>query len=210
MYKFLIADDHSVVRRGIKEILVENYPTADFVLVSNAEELMQQVVNKELDLVITDITMPGRSGLDILNDLNKEFPKLPVLILSVHPEEEYAVRVIKAGGAGYLCKDDAVEEQLVKAVEVILAGRKYITPSLAQKLASEISGEYELKLHETLSDREYEIFILFAKGVSTGKIAKQLSLSVNTVGTFRRRILEKMKIRNNAGMVAYALKNNLI
>jgi two-component system, NarL family, invasion response regulator UvrY len=210
MTRILIADDHAVARRGIKEILLDAFPSVEIHAVPNAEELKKKVIKEEWSMVIADIAMPGRSGLEVLNELNKEFPNLPVLMLSMHPEEEYAVRVIKAGGAGYLCKEDAVEEELVKAVSAILQGKKYITPSLAERLANEISGDSGKLPHEILSDREFDVFRLLARGISTGKIAERLSVSVNTVGSFRRRVLKKMNMQNNAQLVAYAIKYNLI
>jgi len=210
MYRFLIADDHAVARRGIKEILLESFPLAEIQGVSNAEELIRYVTKENWDIVISDISMPGRSGLDILQQLNKDFPRLPVLILSVHTEQEYAVRVIKAGGAGYLNKDDAVENELVKAVKIILSGKKYITASVAEKLAVELSHTSDKALHELLSDREFHVFKLLAQGKTTGEIATQLSLSVNTIGTFRRRIMEKMGMKTNAEIVTYAIHHKLV
>ncbi|MCB9230968.1 MAG: response regulator transcription factor [Bacteroidia bacterium] len=210
MLRFLIIDDHAVTRRGIKEILLDAYPQAEIRGLANAEELMKNVVVGNWNMVICDITMPGRSGLEVLAELNREFPKLPVLILSMHTEEEYALRVIKAGGAGFLNKDEAIEDELIKAVDMILAGRKYITASLAERLAMELSFELEKEPHERLSNRELEVFLLLAQGKPTRDIAEQLSLSINTIGTFRRRLLEKMGMKTNAELVAYAIRNNMI
>ena len=210
MLRFLVADDHAVTRRGIKEILLEAYPSSEVITVSTAEELMKEVSVGRWDVVISDINMPGRSGLEIITILKKEYPEIPVLILTMHSETEYAIRVIKSGGAGYLSKDDAIDEELIKAINQIIQGRKYITPSIAELLANEISHGIEKQLHETLSDREFDVFKLIAQGKSTGKIADQLSLSVNTIGTFRRRILEKMKMSSNSEIVAYAIHHNLI
>jgi DNA-binding NarL/FixJ family response regulator len=210
MPRILIADDHAIARRGLKEILLEAFPAAVIETVPDATELMKRVAKDKWDLVISDITMPGRSGLDVLSEINKEFPELPVLILSVHPEDEYAVRVLRAGAAGYITKDDAVEEELVKAVNIILRGRKYITPSIAERLANELSQDLERAPHETLSDREFEVFKLIARGISTVEIAEQLSLSVNTIGTFRSRIFAKMNMKNNAELITYAIRNKLI
>jgi DNA-binding NarL/FixJ family response regulator len=210
MPRILIADDHAIARRGLKEILMEAFPSAAIETVPDATELMKRVAKDKWDLVISDITMPGRSGLDVLSEINKEFPELPVLILSVHPEDEYAVRVLRAGAAGYITKDDAVEEELVKAVNIILRGRKYITPSIAERLATELSHDFEKDPHETLSDREFEVFKLIARGISTVEIAEQLSLSVNTIGTFRSRIFAKMNMKNNAELITYAIRNKLI
>ncbi|HVW98200.1 MAG TPA: response regulator transcription factor [Mucilaginibacter sp.] len=210
MPRFLIADDHAIARVGLKEILQDAFPHAYIETVGNAEELIKRAFEDEWDIVISDIAMPGRSGLDALNQLHKEFPKLPVLIISVHTEDEYALRVIKSGGAGYLNKDDAVEDELEKAVTQILNGRKYITPSVAEMLAGEVAMDTEKLPHEKLSDREFDVFRLLAQGKSTGEIAGQLSLSVNTIGTFRSRLMTKMGIRNNAGLVAYAIAHGLV
>ncbi len=210
MPHILIADDHAIARRGLKEILAETIPFADIDTVGSAEELLAKLMQQDWDIVISDINMPGRSGLEILQEINKNFPDLPVLIVSVHTEEEYAIRVIKAGGAGFLNKDDAVEEELTKAVKRILSGKKYITPSVAERLADELSNSEEKKPHELLSDREFHIFKLIAKGVGTGDIADKLSLSVNTIGTYRSRILSKMKFKSNAEIIRYALANDLI
>jgi DNA-binding NarL/FixJ family response regulator len=208
--RILIADDHAIARRGLKEILQEEFPSAEIETVTNAEELIARVVRDRWDIVISDITMPGRSGLDALHQINKEFPKLPVLVLSMHSEEEYAVRVIRAGAAGYLNKDNAIEEELVKAVNHLLRGRKYITPSIAERLVQELTQNKEKQLHDILSDREFDVFKLLAQGKTTGEIAEKLSLSVNTIGTFRSRILTKMGMRTNADLTAYAIHQNLI
>ncbi|PZR07656.1 MAG: DNA-binding response regulator [Flavobacterium psychrophilum] len=210
MPAILIADDHAVTRRGIKEIILSSFPTASVETANDAEELMQSVIKKKWDIIITDLAMPGRSGLDVLQIMTQKYPKIPVLVLSIYPEEEYAVRVIKAGAAGYLNKYYTAEDELVKAVSSVLSGRKYITDSIAIRLADEISETLSKNPHELLSNKEYEVFKLLAQGRSTGEIAKKLSLSVNTIATFRSRILSKMNIRNNAGLVAYGVKNNLI
>lgn len=209
MARILIADDHAVARRGIKEILLEAFPSAEITLTNDAEELIKMVIKQEWDLVISDISMPGRSGLDALHDLKKNFPDLAVLILTIHPEEEYAVRAIREGAAGYLNKDEAVEEELIKAVDIILRGRKYITPSVAERLANEVTHKHNKEPHEMLSNKEFHIFKLIAQGRSTGEIAERLSLSVNTIGTFRGRILAKMQMKTNAEIISYAIRNNL-
>lgn len=209
MYRFLIVDDHAVTRRGVKDLLAEAFPTAEFKTLSSAEEIKQMVLKESWSLIISDISMPGMSGLEMLTELKKNFGNIPVLILSMHSEEEYAVRVIKAGGSGYVCKD-VVENDLLTAVNTILQGRKYITAALAEQLAREVSGDATQRPHQILSDREYEVFKLIAGGSSTGMIAEKLSISVNTVGTFRRRILEKMNLKNNAGIISYAIQNELM
>jgi DNA-binding NarL/FixJ family response regulator len=210
MPRILIADDHAIARRGLKEILADSIPLADIDTAASAEELLGKVMQQNWDVVISDINMPGRSGLDILQEINKNFPELPVLIVSVHTEEEYAIRVIKAGGAGFLNKDDAVEEELAKAVKTILSGKKYITPSVAERLADELANKEDKKPHQLLSDRELHIFRLLAKGIGTRDIADKLSLSVNTVGTYRSRILSKMNFKSNAEIIRYAIANDLI
>src|SRR3954468_20715703 len=163
MIKILIADDHTVVRRGLKQILLEGFPFASIEEVADAEELTKRTIKEEWDVVISDLSMPGRSGLESLHEIKQYHPKLPVLILSVHPEEQYAIRVLKAGASGYLNKDLAPEE-LVKAVNCVLAGKKYITSSIADKLASALDADSEKASHEFLSDREFEVLKLIASG----------------------------------------------
>ena len=201
MPHILIADDHAIARRGLKEIICDAIPLADVDTAANAEELLGKVMRGDWDLVISDINMPGRSGLEMLSEIRKNFPDLPVLIVSVHSEEEYAIRVIKAGGAGFINKDDAVEEELAKAVNIILSGKKYITSSVAEKLANELAKGENKKPHELLSNREFHIFKLLAKGTGTREIADKLSLSVNTVGTYRSRILAKMNFKSTADII---------
>jgi len=210
MSNILIVDDHAVTRRGIKEILLAAFPTYLIETANDAEELMRYVVKKEWDIVISDISMPGRSGLDVLQMITQHYPKIPVLILSVYPDEEYAVRVIRAGAAGYLNKYYTGEDELVKAVACVLSGNKYITASTALKLANEVSQNINKMPHELLSNKEYLVFKLLVEGKTTGEIATQLSLSVNTIATFRSRILSKMNIKNTAGLVAYGVTNKLL
>ncbi|HEY4673195.1 MAG TPA: response regulator transcription factor, partial [Nitrososphaerales archaeon] len=194
MIKILIADDHAVVRRGLKQILAEEPNMAVFGEACNAQEVLKNVREQDWDIVILDITMPDRSGLDVLKELKRERPKLPVLILSIHPEEQYAVRVLKAGAAGYMTKESAPEE-LVKAIRKVLRGGKYISPSLAEKLAFDLETDSEKPLHETLSDREYQVMCMIASGKTVKEIAKKLYLSVKTISTHRARILGKMKMK---------------
>jgi two-component system, NarL family, invasion response regulator UvrY len=207
--KFLIADDHAIVRTGLKQILQAEFPSSVIDEARDAEEMIQKVMKLEWDLVISDLSMPGRSGLEALTQIHAEFPKLPVLILSIHPEEQYATRILKAGAAGYLNKETATEE-LTTAVRRILQGRKYITPSVAELLVSNISTDSDKTPHEILSDREFEVLKLIASGKSVSEIAGSLFLSVTTVSTYRARVLTKMNLKNNADLTVYALEHKLI
>jgi two-component system invasion response regulator UvrY len=209
MLKILIADDHTVVRKGLRQILLEEFISADIEEAVDAEELMKKVLKKEWDIVVSDISMPGRSGLEVLQQIKQHYPRLPVLILSIHPEDQYAVRVLKAGASGYLNKDSAPDE-LVKAVRQVLLGKKYITPSIAERLASLLDQDPGKLPHENLSDREFEVLRLLATGSPVSEIAEKLSLSVTTVSTYRARILAKMNLKNNADLTLYAIKNNLL
>jgi len=209
MVRIIIADDHTVVRKGLKQILLEEFPSALIEEVSDAEELLKKVMKSEWDVVISDLSMPGRSGLESLQQIKQYYPKLPVLILSVHSEEHYAIRVLKAGASGYLSKDTASDE-LVKAVNRVLLGKKYITASIAEKLASTLDQDNDKPSHEHLSDREFEVLKLIASGKSVSDIAAMLSLSVTTVSTYRARILTKMNMKTNADLTLYAIENKLL
>ena len=208
MMRILIADDHTVVRKGLKQILLEAFKTAHIQEVSDAEELVKEALKAQWDVVITDLSMPGRSGLDALHQIKQHDPKLPVLILSIHPEEQYAIRALKAGAAGYLSKDMASEE-LVNAVHRVLLGKKYISPSVAEKLASALDLDEEKQLHEYLSDREFDVLKLIATGKSITEIAGLLSLSPTTISTYRTRILTKLNMKNNADLILYSLEHKL-
>ena len=175
----------------------------------NAREALINVDEKDWDIVILDITLPDRSGIDVLGELKRVRPKLPVLVLSVHPEEQYAIRALRAGAAGYLNKMSASEE-IVKAVRKVIKGGKYINQSLAEKLATALEAGFEKPLHENLSDREYQVMCMIAYGKTAKEIAKELYLSVRTIRTHRMRILEKMKMKSNAELIHYAIKNRLI
>jgi two-component system invasion response regulator UvrY len=210
MLRILIADDHAVVRKGLKQILLEEYPSAIVEEVNDGEGVIKKSVSNEWDIIISDLSMPGKSGLDILKQVKQNLPNLPVLILSIHPEEQYAIRVLKAGAAGYLRKDAATEE-LVEAVQRVLQGRKYISPSIAEKIAEYLGHDSSDKApYELLSNREFDVFTRLASGKTVSEIADQLSLSATTVSTYRSRILEKMNMRTNAELIRYALENNLI
>ena len=209
MIKILIADDHPIVRQGLKQILSEEPDIEVVGEAQNSQEVLELVRKQHWDIVILDITMPGRGGLDVLKELKHERPKLPVLMLSVHPEDQYAVRALKAHASGYITKDSAPEE-LVKAIRKILRGGKYISLTLADKLAFDLETETEKPLHDTLSDREYQVMMMIASGKTVSQIAEELSLSVKTIGTYRTRILEKMKLKTNAELTHYVFKNKLI
>lgn len=209
MYRFLIADDHTVVRKGLKQILLEAFPSALVEEVTDAESLLKMVFSQNWDVVISDISMPGRSGLEVLQQVKQHYPKLPVLILSVHSEDLYALRVLKSGAAGYLNKDSA-PEQLVAAVNRVMQGKKYITPTIAEKLANSLDQDMEKSSHEYLSDREFEVLKLLAAGQAVSDIASRLSLSVTTISTYRSRIMVKMSLKTNAELTLYAIENKLI
>lgn len=209
MIKILIADDHPVVRKGLREIIEETSDMEVADEASNGQEVLAKVFKKDFDVVLLDISMPGRSGLDILKELKSQLPKLAVLVLSIHPEEQYAVQVLKAGAAGYLTKKSAPEE-LITALRKVSAGGKYVSPSLAEKLASALEIGIEKPPHETLSAREYEVMRKIALGKTVTEIARELFLSPKTISTYRSRILEKIGIKNNAELIRYAIKNRLV
>ncbi|HOZ78763.1 MAG TPA: response regulator transcription factor [Ferruginibacter sp.] len=209
MIRILIADDHMVVRKGLRQILAEEFTDAHIEDVPDAEELIKKVIKEKWDVVISDLTMPGKSGLDALLYIKQNNPTLPVLILSIHPEEQYAIRVLKAGASGYLSKDTAPDE-LVNAVKRVMQGKKYITLSIAEKIADSLDSDSDKKMHEYLSDREFVVFKMLAAGKAVGEIADNLSLSVTTVSTYRARILSKMNMKSNASLTLYAIENNLL
>jgi two-component system invasion response regulator UvrY len=209
MLRILIADDHTVVRKGLRQILLEEFPSAEIIETSDAATLFLKVLREEWDVVITDISMPDKSGLEVLQQIRRDYPKLPVLILSAHSEDQYAIRSLKAGASGYLCKDSASEE-LVIAIRRILMGKKYITASLAEKLAFHLDQESDRPPHENLSDREFEVMKFIAGGKVVSEIAAQLCLSVTTISTYRARILTKMNMKTNYDLTRYAMENNLL
>ena len=209
MIRILIADDHAVVRKGLKQLLLEKYPTASIGETGDAEDLIAQVMNQEWDVVICDMNMPGRSGLDALQQIKELSPKLPVLIMSIYPEDQYALRVLKAGASGYLAKE-SIHDDLIKAIEMVRIGRKFITPSIAEKLANALETDSTRPPHEELSNREFDVFKLLTSGRSVSEIATQLSLSSTTVSTYRSRIMAKMNIRSIAELTRYALEHKLV
>jgi DNA-binding NarL/FixJ family response regulator len=209
MIKILIADDHPVVRQGIKQILAE---TRDLVVADEAasgQEVMKKVMKNDYDVILLDISMPERNGLDILRELKSKKSKPAVLILSIYPEDQYAVRVLKLGAAGYLTKE-SVPEELISAIRKVAQGRKYISATLAEKLAIDLEINTEKPPHENLSDREYQVLCMLASGKRLKDIGDDLNLSIKTISTYRTRILEKMKMGNNAELIRYALQNNLV
>jgi DNA-binding NarL/FixJ family response regulator len=207
--RVLIADDHAIVREGLKQILAD---TGDIVVAGDAEngnDAIKIARNCKCDVLLLDISMPDRNGIDVLKQARKEFPALAVLMLSMHREDQYAIRALKAGAAGYLNKQSAPAE-LVNAIRQVAAGRKYISAALAQTLATQISDDHDLPPHESLSDREYQTLIMIASGKTVSDIATELALSVKTISMYRSRLLQKMKLRHNAELTHYAIKNHLV
>jgi two-component system invasion response regulator UvrY len=209
MIRILIADDHPVVRAGLKQILAEASDIKITGEAADGHEVLARVREGDFDVVLLDLTIPGITGIDVLKQVKTEKPALPVLILSVHPEDHYAVRVLRAGAAGYLTKA-SVPEQLVQAVRKVYQGGKYVSAALAEKLAEELEAGWAHLPHESLSDREYQVLCMIASGKTMTEIAEALALSVKTVSTYRARILEKMRMQTNAELTSYAVKNNLV
>ena len=209
MIKILIADDHRIVREGLKQILAE---TPDMIVAdeaNNAQEVLKKIWDNDYDVLLLDISMPGRSGLDILKQLKSDRPKLSVLVLSMYSEEQYALRALRAGASGYMTKESAPDE-LIEAIRKVSTGRKYISPTVAEKLAFSLESGDEKPPQETLSDREFQVMCMIASGKTIKAIADELSLSVKTVSTYRARILEKMRMKNNAELTHYAIQNKLV
>jgi DNA-binding NarL/FixJ family response regulator len=205
----LIADDHPIVSAGFKQVLSD---TPDLVVADeagNGQEVLQYLKKKKYDVVLLDISMPGKSGLEILKELKTDYPQLPVLILSIYPEEQYAIRALRAGASGYLTKASAPNE-LISAIRKISAGGRYISASLAEKLATYLNADMTKSPHETLSDREHQVMRLIASGKTVSQIAESLNLSVKTISTYRAHVLEKMKMKNNAEITLYAVQNKLV
>ena len=209
MIRILIGDDHAIVREGLKQILAETSDMAVAGEAANGQEVLEQVSKNDWDLLLLDIAMPGRGGMDILKQLRSERPELPVLMLSMYPEEQYAVRALKAGASGYLTKESAPEE-LIAAIRKVSEGGKYVSSSLAEKLAVYLETDHEKPVHELLSDREYQVMLMIASGKTVKQIADELSLSVKTISTYRSRTLRKMEMKNNAEITYYAIKHALV
>ena len=209
MVKILIADDHAIVREGLKQIVAE---TSDMFVAGEAasgHQVLELVRESNWDVVLLDIAMPGRGGMDTLKELKIERPELPILVLSMYPEEQYAIRALKAGAAGYLTKESAPEE-LISAIRKVSRGGRYVSASLAEQLASHLAIDTEKPVHEILSDREYQVMLLIASGMTVKEIADKLSLSVKTISTNRARIMNKTAMKSNAEIIHYAIKQGLI
>ncbi len=209
MIRIIIADDHAVVRTGLKQIIESDPNLRVTGEASSGFELIEKIQEGNYDVVLLDISMPGKDGLETLKDIKRIKPKLPVLIFTVYPEDQYAVRLLKAGAAGYLNKECEPEE-LIEAIHRVAMGRKYVSENLAEILAQKIEETSSVPLHESLSDREFQVLCMIASGKTIKQIAEELQLSSNTISTYRIRILEKMKMKNNAELTHYAIKNGLV
>ena len=207
--KLLVADDHAVVRLGVRQILQENFPNADISEAANGQEVLDAVRAEHWDLLLLDIGMPIRSGLEIMSELKHVAPDLRILILTVHAEEQFALRLLKSGVSGYLTKERAPEE-LVQAVKKILSGGKYVGSILAERIALSLDTSVDKLPHETLSDREFQVMRMIASGMSVAQIAEALSLHVRTVGTFRRHILRKLNLKSTQEIAYYAIRGGLV
>ncbi|BBO91561.1 response regulator transcription factor [Desulfosarcina ovata] len=209
MIEVIIADDHPIVRAGLKQIIMEQADISVAAEAANGIDLLRQVRERDYDVILLDLTMPGMDGLDVLKQLRIEKPRIPVVILTIHPESQYALRILKAGAAGYLTKASA-DGELIKAIRKVHRGGKYISPSLAERIAFALDEDTRKLPHETLSDREYQVLCLIGTGKTVSRIADELALSVKTVSTYRTRILEKMRMENNAELIHYAVQNGLV
>ncbi|MFC1520932.1 response regulator [Elusimicrobiota bacterium] len=208
MIRVLIADDHPVVRKGLRQILEDTQDIIAADEASSAQEVLNKVSKRSYDVILLDISMPGSSGLDVLKQLKRKKSKLPVLMLSIYPEDQYGMRALRAGASGYLTKE-SLPDELVGAIRKVAQGRKYISPALSEKLVLDLGINSDKPAHETLSDREYQVMCMIASGKTASGIAKKLCLSVKTISTYRSRILEKMRMKNNAEITRYAIENRL-
>ena len=209
MLKILLADDHAVVRHGVKQILADAFAQATFGEAKNAHELLDLIGNEHWDILVLDLSMPGGNGLEALKQIKNDHPQLPVMVLSMFPEDQYAVRTIRAGAAGYLNKESAPEE-LVQAIRKILHGGQYISASVADELVMYARNDDDQPLHKCLSDREYQVLCLIASGKEVKEISSELGLSAKTISTYRARVLQKMNMNTNAELTHYAIRNGLV
>jgi DNA-binding NarL/FixJ family response regulator len=209
MVKILIADDHPVVRQGLRQMLVAESDLTVVGEASNGNEIVDLCNRVAWDVAIVDYNMPGKAGIELVKELRHRYPDRPVLVLSIYPEDRYALRVLKAGAAGYLTKE-SVTEELVTAIRKVTQGGRFVTPGVAEKLARDLGGQGDKPLYEKLSDREYQIMWMIASGKTVNDIAQQLYLSPNTVSTYRTRILQKMNLKNNVELTRYAIEHNLV
>jgi len=209
MLRILVADDHEVVRKGLVKVLAESLQPIKIDEAGNGQEALSKALKGEYDLIVLDMKMPGKSGLDILKEIKQHHPKLPVMILSMLPEEQFAIRAIRAGASGYLTKECAGDE-LVLAIRKALKGERYISATLAEIMAADLDNEWEKPLHEILSDREYQVMLMIASGKPVGAIAKELCLSAKTISSYRANILLKTRMKNNAEITHYAIQNKLV
>jgi DNA-binding NarL/FixJ family response regulator len=209
MIRVLIADDHAIVRQGLKQILSEAPDISLAGEAANGQQALHQARTEPVDVLVLDLTMPGRSGFDILQEIKHDLPHLPVLVMSVHDEEQFGVRLLKAGAAGYITKESAPDE-MVKAIRKVVGGGKYISARLGEILGLRLDAAADQPLHETLSDREFQVMQMLGAGKTATGIAAALSLSVKTISTYRTRILDKLHLKNTAEIVSYAIRNHLI
>lgn len=209
MIKIIIADDHIIIRAGIKQLLEGAHDMVVAGEASDGQKLIQEIQKNHYDVIVIDISMPGRNGIEIIKQIRASGDKTPILALSYYPEEQFAIRVLKAGACGYMNKDVQPEE-LVEAIYKVARGGTYVSPAVAEKLAMNINMTQEASPHESLTDREYEVFLKIAGGMTVSEIADEMFLSVKTVSTYRARILEKLNLKNNAEITYYAIRNNLI
>lgn len=207
--RIILVDDHELIREGLKKVIAKESDIEVIGEAQNAEEMFELLSKNEIDIVILDITLPGRSGLDLIGEIKTHYPAVKVLILSMHPEDRFAVRALRAGAYGFITKGTA-SKILIEALRKIADGRKFITPTLAEHLAFELDVDHNKPLHENLSNREFEVMRLIAEGKSVSEIAEMLFISVNTVTSYRARIMEKMKMKTNAEIIRYAIEQNLI
>src|SRR5262245_9474149 len=209
MIKVCVVDDHTVVREGLKRIIAENPGMAVTAEAADGDEAIKVIHSQPCDVVLLDITMPNKSGLDVLKQLHSESPRLPVLVLSMHSEDQYAVRVLRAGASGYLTKESA-PAKLIQAIRKVVRGGKYISPTLAERLVYDLDSQSTKAAHEVLSDREYQVLCMIASGKTVTQISEELALSVKTISTYRVRMLEKLNMKNNAELTRYAIKEGLV